>query len=340
MVSMGMGSIRVEISELSVEKSGWTTLFVDAAYAAASDHNDGYSWSRPKKTIGGALTIAEPWTKIYVRTGTYNETLLVDQEHVQLIGVIEDGPNVAKVVATGGAALEVTAGFCEVSGLAIDADGQHGIKATMPGQKFRNLALDIKNTTGSNINGIWLHDADKAIVENCYLNGNSSAEVIGILVGDDTVDADIKNNYITGCGDGMGAGCGAGGVCGNNGYAIGIDDNAQRVRIHENILINNCVGVYFYKTGAEGYKGHSVIHNSMYENCNYDVYDQYDPDHATTPSGISIRENFYGYLNWYSDDNRDGRANYIVDCGTNYDHAPLANPRSWETAPVPRSNIQ
>lgn len=340
MVYMAQSSIRFEISELAVSKSGWTTLFVDQAYASAHDDNDGYSWAKPKKTIMGALADANPWCKIYVKAGNYTEAVVIPHEHVELIGEIQDGANVAKITATGGTALSMTAGFCTIQNMAIEASNQHGIQATLPGHKLLNCAISIENTSGANKNGIWLNDADNCEIANCHIDGNGDDEVIGILIGDGSVDCDIHDNYITGCGDGSGdAGCAAG-VCTNNGYCIGIAESSQRTRVHDNTMIDSCVGVYFYKTGGEAYKGHSIIHNSFYEICNYDAYDQYDPDDVISASGILIRENFYGYSGgWYADYNNDGRADYMIDCGTNYDRAPLSSPRAWETQAMPRSNI-
>ncbi|MFA5692731.1 MAG: right-handed parallel beta-helix repeat-containing protein [Acholeplasmataceae bacterium] len=340
MVYMAQSSVRFEISELAVSKSGWTTLFVDQAYAAAHDDNDGYSWAKPKKTIAGALADAEPWCKIYVKSGEYAESITIPHEHVQLIGITEDGASAAKIVATGGTALIITAGFCAVENIAIEATNQHGIQATTPGHRFDRIAMDLTNTSGSAKYGIWLNDSDRSEICNCHIDGNGSDDMIGIIIGEDCVDVLIHDNYITGCGDGIGdAGCAAGGVCGNAGYCMGVAETAQRSHVYGNIMIDSCVGIYLYKHGGEDYKGHSIIHNQFYEICNYDVYDQYDPDDASDPSGIIIRENFYGYTGWFDDTDRDGRADYMVRCYSNYDRAPLSSPRAWETQAIPRANL-
>jgi len=339
MVSIGLSSIRFEVSEQNVSKSGWTVLFVDAEGAGASDSNDGYSWGQAKKTIGGALADAKSWCKIYIRAGTYNEDVEVPYEHIQLIGEAMDGPSAVLITTTGGTGITMTGGFCEVSDLIVMAEDGHGIIATNPGQHIHDCLISLTNSTGLNINGIWLHDCDRCEINDNMITGGNDAEVIGIMIGEETVDANIHNNMISDCGDGIGGlGCVAG-VCTNNGYGIGIDDDAQRANIHDNYIIDNCVGIYLYNTLGEEYKGHTIIHNQFYENCNFDVYDQFDPDDVGNPSGILIRENFYGYLGgWYSDFNRDGRADYMIDCNTNKDYAPLASPRSWETEGTPRSD--
>jgi len=339
MVFMGISSIRVEISELSVAKSGWTTLFVDKNYAAASDDNDGYSWSRPNKTIGGALADAKSWCKIYVNSGSYTEEVTVPYEHVQILGTIEDGPAITKIVATGGTALTITAGFCEIANIAIEATDQHGIQATTPGHHFHDMNILLANTTGVARTGIWLDNSDKTIIERCHIDGSGDAEVIGILIGDNTIEAEIRDNYITSCGDGIGVGCGAGGACTNNGYSVGIAISAQRCRVYDNAMIDNCVGVYLYADFPviEAYKGHTIIHNEYYENCSFDAYDQYDPADATDPSGILIRENFFGYQQWFVDSDNSGRADIIIDCNSNKDFAPVANPRAWKTEAISRA---
>jgi len=333
MVFMGISSIRVEISELSVSKSGWTTLFVDKNFAAASDDNDGYSWSRPKKTIGGALADAKSWCKIYVNSGQYEENITISYEHVQIIGVAKDGPDIVNLKSSIGTPLTITAGFCELQTLAVEAIDQHGIQVTAPGHILNDVVVAITNTTGVARIGIWLNDSDSTEIKNCHIDGNGDDEVIGILVGDDTVGAEVTENYITGCGDGIGVGCGAGGACTANGYAIGIAESAQRCIISDNEIITNCVGVYFYKVGADAFKGHAVLHNAFWENCSYDVFDLYAPE----ISAIAIRENYYGYSGWFVDSNNDGRADIIVDCNTNKDHAPLFNPQTWRTEAISRA---
>jgi len=352
---MGVTGIRFEVSELSISKSGWTTLFVDKNFASASDDNDGYSWAMPKKSIPGAMAAAKSWCKIYVRSGEYHESVITNDgdghplEHVQLIGMIEDGPYAARIVATGGTGLIITGGYCEVANMAIEATDQHAIQATAPGHYFHDLAIRMANTTGADINGIWLHDSDRSEIERCHIDGHQRDafgepipglgydKVIGVLIGDDTIEAEVHDNYITGLGDGItGVGCAAGGICVNNGYAIAIHENAQRARIYENGLVDNCVGVYFYKTGDDIFKGHSVIHNECYENCSFDFYDQYSQEIG----GIGIRENFYGYSGYFVDSDKDGRADNIVNCGTNFDYAPLAAPQSWRTLAIPRGMVE
>jgi len=342
MVSMGMASIRFEVSELSVSKSGWTTLFVDQNYVAASDDNDGYSWARPKKTIGGALADAKSWCKIFVNSGEYEEEVTIPYEHVQIVGVAKDGPDIVNIKSSIGTPITITAGFCELKTLAIEAEDQHGIQATAPGHLFDDVVIAVTNTTGVARIGIWLNDSDSTKITNCYIDGNNDDEVIGILVGDDTVGAVIggrdhdsngAGNYITGCGSGVGADCGAGGACVANGYGIGVAESAQRTQIFENEIIDCCVGVYFYKVGADAFKGHAVLHNAFWENCSFDVFDQYTP----SISAIAIRENYLGYTNWFEDPDNSGRAAIIVDCNTNKDYAPLANQHIWRTEAISRA---
>lgn len=326
MVSSGLISIRTESAELNISKGGATHLYVDQNGVTADDSQDGYSWDRPKKSIGAALTVAKPWTEIWIRSGTYIENVVVPHQNIKLHGVIQDGVDRAVIAPATGIPLTLDAGHCEIDGIALVATNNHVLKANYPGHLLHDLYLEMTNTTVTAYSAIWLNDSDYTIIRDCYLYGNGDANTIGIRVDGGTVDATILGNYITGFGGGA-----------DIGYAIGIN-NAQRCAIlphneRPNRIVDNYLGVYYY--AVPGYLGHAVMHNLFAQQDSYDIY---DPNVPTT-SGIVLRENCYAYTGWMEDRNRDGRADIIVNAYGNYDHLPLSSPWSWSTAAIPRLGV-
>lgn len=317
MVSRGYSSIRAETAELNVSKDGFTAFFVDQSASNADDDNDGNSWTSPKLSIGGATTDAEEWCKIFIRPGVYTETVLINTQGLELIGVARDGTSRAEIAPLTGIPLTITKGMCKVKNISCISTDNHAILANVaPDTEFFNLYAEVNSSKYA----IWLSDCDRASVEKCFLDGNAQESSIGILIGDDTVDAKILDNYITGFG--------TGGIdTSKAGYAVATHTNSQRCLIRNNIMINNYCGTFLYKNTT--YRGTNVIFNQFFENSHYDVYDEADTPGEST-SGNSIRNNLYGYQGWMADNNNDGLADLVVDCYGSYDLAPLAGTWLWE----------
>lgn len=317
MVTITQSTIRAEVSDLNIAKSGWTTLFVDPSATTANDENDGFSWTEPKETIGGAMAAADNWCRVYVAAGTYAENVVIEDERVHLIGVQQDGTNKVQISPASGVPLTINAGFCEIEGLALVATDNHAIVAGYPYQNMHDLYIEVNSSGAATYYGIGLINADWCKISNCYFDGKESVDVIGILVGNDTANTEITKNYFTNWGHGLGLGV-------NNGYGIGVHANAQRAIVEENEFDSNANGVYFYVATAHG--GHIVTHNSYYSTRLYDV----DDNTASVTTQNLIRENFYGYTGWFEDYNGDGYADITVDCNLNDDLSPLTSPYAWK----------
>lgn len=320
-------SMRNESASLNISKGGATHLYVDQHSISSSDSNDGFDWNRPLKTIQAALNKAPAWTEIWVKTGTYLENLVLSHENIRIHGVIQDGADRAVVSPLTGVALTLNAGYTEIDGLAFETVDATAIKCNYIGHYLHDLYVKVSNTSGVSCSGIWLNDSDYTRIIGCYLDGDSSSDVLGIRVDGGSVDNIIAGNYFNDWGDN-----------GFPGYAIGIND-AQRCAILPrfidgvpvpNRFISGYIGVYFYVRGS--YLGHSVQQNLFAENINYDIYDPNNP----VVSGIVLRENCYAYTGWIEDRNHDGRADMIVSAHNNYDYAPLASPCSGLTVPIAR----
>jgi len=335
-------TIKTDVDSLYVSRDSGGTLFVDGAYAAASDTNDGFSATSPKKTIMGAVNAAGAGWTIRIAPGTYPENVVVPAGHdgIRIVGRARDGVNKTSIAPATGRPLTINCGYSDVemlelvdTAIAVGDANNVCLYATGYGHKIHDIAL---SATSAGCWGIWFNDVDYGEIYNCYIDGFYVLSGIGIMLGDDSVGNHIHKNFITRWGSGTGSGLG------NNGYAIGRHADAQRNIIEENDIIDNFVGVYFYPpAGATTVEGDFVGHNNFFENASYDVYDEND----YPASAIQVDSNFYGYMAgsipWYRDENGDNVADYIVRCGpSNRDKHPLPSPFAWKNeAGVPRIGV-
>ena len=323
-------TMRADIDSLYVSRDAGGTLFVDKAFAGASDDNDGLSATSPKLTVGGAINAASSGWKVRIAPGNYTENIVVPAGYEGLVLEGRDrlGVNRTTISPASGIPIEINSNNVEISQMELIANtvapgDAHNTVLYLTGlnHKIHDLSI-IGNSDGCW--GVWLDDTDYADVHDCYIDGGYKVDGIGVFNGNDAISCNVHNNYITKWGSGVGDG-GA-----NNGYGIGRHINAQRTLITENDILDNFVGIYYYPPpGATDIEGDSIIHNNFAENTSYDVYDTHD----YPGSAINIDSNFYGYstggIVWHTDNNGDNVADFIIFCGTNRDRHPLAGPHVW-----------
>lgn len=99
-----------QISRQNVAKEGWTTYYVDGTNG--NDGANGLTWESAFKTIQHAIDTAESWAKIYVKDGTYTETLTLNKSHIKIIGATRDGTIIQPASATH--VVDITADHCEL----------------------------------------------------------------------------------------------------------------------------------------------------------------------------------------------------------------------------------
>ena len=333
-----MFTIKADIDSLYLSRDAGGTLFVDKAYAGASDSNDGLSAISPKLTIMGAVNAASAGWTIRIAPGSYVENVVIPagSDGIKLIGRARDGPNKTSIAPTAGIPLTVNCSYADISYLElVDITAAAGVTClSITG--YRHIVHDLSIVGVSDgCRGIQLINCDYGEIYDCYLNGAYALDGIGILITGDSIGTRIYHNYITKWGSGSSDPAHLpGDPLAHNGYGLGRDHDAQRIIIEENDIIDNFIGVYFYPPpGATSLEGDYVGHNNFMENRSYDVWDE----HVYPTSANVIDENFYGYTtgseNWYDDINGDNIADYVVICGTtNRDKHPMCGPYVWRNA--------
>ena len=324
MPEMGITSIRTESATLNFSKGGSTSIYVDQNAVNASDNNDGYSWERPKETIAGAIAVLAPWMEIWIKSGTYQENVVIDEQNVVLHGIVQAGLDRAEIAPLTGVPIICTVGYVELEGLSIISTNDNAIELTGPGHKIHDCFIEVDSDGSAQCTAILLNDCDKFLVYDCHLSGRYAEDVIGVRVDgtlNASVDCCIRDNYFHGFG-----------TVATQGHGVNLN-NAQRCLIIKNIFDSGYIGI---NCDVIANALHTIIGNQFYANSSFDICDL-NPDQQA--GGIWICNNFYGYVGWYSDPNHDGIADVAVQCYYNYDYAPLAYPHYQGPSFVPRQAV-
>mgnify|MGYP001290354993 FL=1 len=311
MPQKGITSIRTQSATLNFSKGGSTSLYVDQNSPRASDNNDGYNWERPFKTINGAIAYLEPWMDIWIKSGIYQENVVIDREKVTLHGLVQAGLDRVEISPSSGLPLDVQVGYCEIEGISLVSTNSDASHFTGPGHHIHDSYIEVNSDGTAQRTGILLNDCDSAILDHLHLNGQWNENVIGIRVDgtlNASVDGVIRDSYFENFG-----------TIGVSGQGINLN-NAQRWLITKNVF-NSCYNGIFCMVMPNSM--HSIVGNQFYSNSNFDICDM-----NTNPiaSGIFISNNFYGYVDWFDDPDHDGIASVPIQCYHNYDYAPLAYP--------------
>ena len=112
MVRLAVHSIAYEAKTLNLSKEGYTAFYVDGTNGL--DIYDGGSWSQAFKTIQHAVDEAGSWCKIFIKEGTYAENVVIDKDHIHLIG---NDKGTTIITPTTGYVLVVTSNDCIIEEL-------------------------------------------------------------------------------------------------------------------------------------------------------------------------------------------------------------------------------
>ena len=304
-----ISTITHEIADLGLGGGGFKSLFVDQSDASASDSNPG-TRSAPFKTINGALVSATPLTNIYINGGNYVENVVVPTDKIQLMGVARIGSNKVSICPATGSPLTINGRECKVSSLEVISQDNHAIVTAAADIILEKLHIKVNDASCA----IYANNSNDLLVENCSLDGNNSENAVGVYLGGTSARAIVKGCHI----GQFGSGVTEGGVL--NGYGIGIANTATFAQVLFNWIYECFEGVHLYGEGTP-LKGHALLQNKLWGISSKDINDLNDP----SISGINIRGNSFLYSTYLVDEDHDGIFDGTVQCGSNYDYAPVAH---------------
>ena len=248
------------ISRQNVAKEGWTTYYVDGENG--NDANNGLRWETAFKTIQHAVDVAESWAKIYVKSGTYSESVSISKNSIHLIG-----ENQLSTFINGGSsqALALHGSNCRVSGF--------------------NLAADAPNAAfiaaGNHIKLKLLTASRQIVLEGDY---NTATD---LLLNHDLIITG-NHNLVTHC------------VSENAPYGVRIVDSvsgsSQYNRIIENDIIGASIGIAILKNVVES-QYNTIAHNNIVdcsshyaidEGTNNVFFENYYSAHSNIDNGFGI----------------------------------------------------
>lgn len=317
----GMTSIRTQSATFNFSKGGSTAIYVDQAAPNCNDKNDGYAWDRPKETIQGAIDVLEPWMEIWIKSGIYQENIVIDKENVIMHGLVQAGLDRVEIAPLSGVPLDVQVGYFELSGVSLVSTKSSALKVTGPGHKIHDNYIEVNSDGLAQHTGIMFNDADKLHMWDNTLNGKWGLNTVGVRVDgtlNASVDCLIKDNFFQNFG-----------TVATAGQGINLN-NAQRCLVLRNIF-DSCYNGIFIELHNNGL--HSIFGNQFYANSGIDIVD-FNPDQQL--SGNVIQNNYFGYVDWYLDHDHDGIADIPIQCYYNYDYAPLSYPHYQGPSFLPR----
>ena len=214
-------------------------------HAAGSDITGNGAASNPYRTISKALAQAERGDTIYVDAGLYTETVVIDTDHISLIGrdsnaTVIDPPGDSNVYGLSGIyATNRLNLLIKNLGVTGAADGIH----------FNNVDLSTitGNTAGSNSNGIYLYSSSNNTVSNNITDSNAWS---GTLLGRSSINT-LSNNRSN-----------------LNSYGIVLDANSD-----SNTLIGNAAGSNSqYGIVLDASSNNVIVQNDVRLNTQYQIY--------------------------------------------------------------------
>lgn len=247
MVRLALHSIAYEAKTLNLAKDGYTAFYVDGTNG--SDAHDGGSWGQAFKTIQYAVDEAEPWAKIFVRAGTYAESVSITKDSIKLIGPSRD---VVDIHPSSGNALTISGNHVSIESISLYSPGVSDYCALLSGEYLTLDSLKLDGVAGasgirlttpsfSTINGIYtsnsnLTDAITSVgsasyltIKNCKFNlTRAQPSYVMYLAG--ISKSKILNNDI-------------GALPGTAGYGIWLTATCSDITIFHNNFISNTIQI-------------------------------------------------------------------------------------------------
>ena len=171
MSNLALRSIARQVRDLNVAKRGATSLYVDGTNG--SDTFTGESWRQALATIQGAVDVADPWTQIFIKAGTYAENVIIDTDSISLIGQSRDSVNIHPTATAD--ALKVSSDGVVIRRLSLFGPNYTNC-ASLSGE---HLLLDDLLLDGeSSSSGIRLTTPNFTTINNIYASNANLSEAI------------------------------------------------------------------------------------------------------------------------------------------------------------------
>jgi len=256
MVRLALHSIAYEAKTLNLAKEGYTAYYVDGTNGL--DIHDGGSWSQAFKTIQHAVDEAGSWCKIFIKEGTYAENVVIDKDHIHLIG---NDKGTTIITPTTGYVLVVTSNDCTIEEL-------YG--------KAVELAATCFSIGGNN-----------NVIHDCKVYGSNIGLSLGVaLVGDNCKAYNISNVADTYMGVYSDGEYNEIYDCLFDAAYTGVQIAGDKCRIHDNEIRNCKVGGTAIDINGDN---NSIYHNNLVSNDKYvsdagagnKWFENYYSDHVT-----------------------------------------------------------
>jgi hypothetical protein len=265
----------VDIGSDESDGTTWTVPQPRTWYVlqTGNDGNDGSSWSKAKKTVGGALTVAQGTDEVWVAKGFYAEGITVPAG-VALYGGFGGtetsraqrnwNTNVTTLAGASSTLVQATV----LDGFTIHYDGSSSgvIVVNYSTASISNCAI-----TGNDV-GVYVYYG-AASITNCIVSGNG----YGVNVPYSPSAVTITDSAISGNGDGVDIAKGVATIANctitGNGRGVGL------IAYASTLAVTNCIAAY-NQVGIFDYSSNSLLtlsHNDSFGNTESNYYNIAEP---------------------------------------------------------------
>jgi len=230
-------------------------IYVDDSFSA---YRDG-SAEHPYKTISEAVTLANDGDTIYVFSGTYNESLVINKR-LSLIGGIDDKPSVISRGIELKYLIEITADYVTLENFSIN-DQMHFISSQYGALLHiisNNVVIQKNNFSHCNLWGIYLDSSDDNMISGNVINNTK-----GIFASTSNNNVFSDNN-----------------ISNSTDAAFNLRSSLRNILYH-NYFSLNAYGIY-----TQDCKDTNITRNTFIKNKYHGIY-------ATRDTNDVIRMNFF-----------------------------------------------
>lgn len=289
MVRLALHSIAYEAKTLNLAKEGSTAFYVDGT--DGNDLHDGGSWGQAFKTIQHAIDESGSWGKIFVKSGTYHEDLMITGKiGIHLIGEYRTNTIISGTIS----AIIIYGARCTIEEISFKGAAEHVIKLVGTYNTVLNCyAEKTAATNGANVS----ITGDHSTVDNLTISACAAASAAyGILTTSEYCE--FKNCHMTAAN------------LTNGIYTSGSDC----CKVHDNTIENAAVGI---NIGASS-DYNTIFHNNLIGNTA-----------QINDAGTSNKWFENHYNNHVVDTNNDGMADTSYTEGGATDYQPMSRRNGW-----------